>query len=55
MLKRNRTIVVLTIVFRASPGTFVNFGAWPEVGGGFEVVAEEGFPEGLAEPPLRVV
>jgi len=33
----------------------VNLGARPEVGGGGEVVEEDGLPEGLGEPPLGLV
>lgn len=29
--------------------------AGPEIGGGFEAVIGDGLPEGLAEPPFRVV
>ena len=33
----------------------MNLGARPEVGGGGEVVEEDGLPEGLGEPPLGLV
>lgn len=33
----------------------MNLGAGPEVGGGGEVVGGDGFPEGVAEPPLGIV
>lgn len=55
VLERDRLVIGLTIEFRTGPGTFVYLGAWPEIGGGAEVVEEDSLPERLTEPPLGFV
>lgn len=40
---------------RAVPRSLLDFGSGPEEGGGAESLVDDGFPERLPEPPLRLV
>lgn len=55
LLERHRAVVFWAEFRRASPGVLDYLGAGPEVCGGGDALARGGLPEGLTEPPVRIV